>query len=147
MHFWLARRLAGYNRYDGRRGEKPKATVLTATPRCMGDRGVDAALATGLFRRIHVRFYNDTSCSFRSEDRTFFYGSWLGCAERFPAAKIHVGLPAAPDAASDGWVEPTAVAVEVMPLVQDTANYGGVMLWNRYYDKRDRYGLRIKLMV
>jgi hypothetical protein len=29
----------------------------------------------------------------------------------------------------------------------DTANYGGVMLWNRYYDKRDRYGLRIKLMV
>jgi chitinase len=44
-------------------------------------------------------------------------------------------------------VEPTAVAMEVMPLVQDTANYGGVMLWNRYYDKRDRYGLRIKLMV
>jgi chitinase len=145
----LARRLAGYNRYGGEKA-KAKAVLLTATPRCMGDGGeggVDAALATGLFRRIHVRFYNDTACSFRSEDRRFFYGSWLGWAERFPAAKIHVGLPAAPDAASDGWVEPTAVAMEVMPLVQDTANYGGVMLWNRYYDKRDRYGLRIKLMV
>ncbi|KAG2611214.1 xylanase inhibitor protein 1-like [Panicum virgatum] len=135
----LARRLAGY-----------KGVLLTVTPRCMGDGGeggVDAALATGLFRRIHVRFYNDTACSFRSEDKRFFYGSWLGWAERFPAAKLYVGLPAARDVASDGWVEAEAVGAEVMPLVRETNNYGGVMLWNRYYDKRDGYGLRIKHMV
>ncbi|OEL22660.1 Xylanase inhibitor protein 1 [Dichanthelium oligosanthes] len=146
----LARRLAGY-RYDGRHGSKKKAVLLTATPRCMdggeGMAGVDAALATGLFRRIHVRFYNDTMCSFSVREKRPFYGSWLGWTERYPEAKVYVGLPAAPDAASDGWVEPKAVFLEVMPLVQDTANYGGVMLWNRYYDKRDRYGLRIKLMV
>ncbi|XP_012703758.1 putative F-box/LRR-repeat protein 9 [Setaria italica] len=35
----------------------------------------------------------------------------------------------------------------VIPLVQETPNYGGVIMWNRYDDKRDRYGLRIKLMV
>ncbi|XP_062198145.1 xylanase inhibitor protein 1-like [Phragmites australis] len=141
----LARRLAGY-RHRGK-----KAVLLTATPRCMdggqGTSGVDAALATGLFRRIHVRFYNDTMCSFNAAEKRPFYGSWLGWTERYPQAKVYVGLPAARDAASDGWVDPRTLFFDALPLVQDTANYGGVMLWNRYYDKRDRYGLRIKLMV
>uniref|UniRef100_K3ZL85 GH18 domain-containing protein n=1 Tax=Setaria italica TaxID=4555 RepID=K3ZL85_SETIT len=129
----LARRLAWY-RY-GYGGEKANAVLLTATPRCMGDGGVDAALATGLFGAS------------TSADKRFFYGSWLGWTERFQEAKVYVRLPAAPDAASDGWVEPKAVAMEMMPLVQETPNYGGVMLWNRYYDKRNRYGLRIKLIM
>ncbi|RCV39705.1 LOW QUALITY PROTEIN: hypothetical protein SETIT_8G244600v2 [Setaria italica] len=74
--------------------------------------------------------------------------SWLGWTERFQEAKVYVGLPAAPDAASDGWVEPKAVAMEMMPLVRRPTTAAYVMLWNRYYDKRDRYGLlRIKLMV
>ncbi|KAG2565067.1 hypothetical protein PVAP13_7NG002800 [Panicum virgatum] len=56
----LARRLDAYNRYfhHGRISKKP--VRLTATPRCaFPDRRLERALQTGLFERIHVRFYGD----------------------------------------------------------------------------------------
>ncbi|KAL5204206.1 hypothetical protein ABZP36_009077 [Zizania latifolia] len=107
----------------------------------------DAALATGLIGRLHVRFYNDTMCSYDSSERRPFYGSWLGWTERYPNASVFVGLPAAWNAASDGWVNPASFVFDVVPLVQGTPNYGGVMLWNRYFDKRSSYGFTIKGMV
>ncbi|OEL22658.1 Xylanase inhibitor protein 1 [Dichanthelium oligosanthes] len=68
-----------------------------------GTAGVDAALGTGLFRRIHVRwFYNDTMCSFSVREKRPFYGSRLGWTEWYPESKVYVELP---DAASDGWVD------------------------------------------
>jgi chitinase len=143
----LARRLAAYN---DRHGEKASAAVLlTATVRCMDgqETSADAALGTGLLGRIHVRYYNDTMCSFNAEERRPFYGSWVGWAQRYPKARLYVGLPAARDAATDGWVDPETLFSRALPLVQDTPGYGGVMLWDRYFDRRDRYGVRIKHMV
>ncbi|KAG8090339.1 hypothetical protein GUJ93_ZPchr0011g27839 [Zizania palustris] len=119
----LATHLSGHR---GASGNKP--VVLTATVRCMDgqETSSEAALATGLIGRLHVRFYNDTMC---------------------PNASVFVGLPAAWNAASDGWVNPASFVFDVVPLVQGTPNYGGVMLWNRYLDKRSSYGLTIKGIV
>uniref|UniRef100_A0A0D9WMZ7 Uncharacterized protein n=1 Tax=Leersia perrieri TaxID=77586 RepID=A0A0D9WMZ7_9ORYZ len=51
----LVQRLAGYS---------GKPVVLTATPRCgYPDANAEAALATGLVRRIHPLFYHDTACT------------------------------------------------------------------------------------
>ncbi|XP_006663682.2 xylanase inhibitor protein 1-like [Oryza brachyantha] len=123
--------------------------LLTATVRCMDgqETSAEAALATGLVRRLHVRFYGDRSCSYDSSERRPFYGSWLGWAERYTNASVYVGLPAARDAASDGWISPASLALDALPLVQGTANYGGVMLWNRHFDRSSHYGLTIKPMV
>ncbi|KAK3120738.1 hypothetical protein QOZ80_9AG0693070 [Eleusine coracana subsp. coracana] len=150
----LARRLAGYNNNS----KKKQGVILTATVRCLegsqDDTNSDLALSTGLIGRIHVRFYNNTMCSFNddsdvgTDNRRPFYGSWLGWAERYPKAKLFVGLPAAKDAVVDGWIDPdNELPNRALPLVQDTPGYVGVMLWNRYFDRRDNYGLRIKNMV
>ncbi|GJN25865.1 hypothetical protein PR202_gb13751 [Eleusine coracana subsp. coracana] len=142
----LARRLAAYNNKNNNKNSKKKAVL--------DDTNSDTALSTGLIGRIHVRFYNNTMCSFNddsdlgTDNRRPFYGAWLGWAERYPNAKLFVGLPAAKDAVADGWIEPVnELPNRALPLVQDTPGYAGVMLWNRYFDRRDNYGLRIKNMV
>jgi chitinase len=35
----------------------------------------------------------------------------------------------------------------VLPVAQKAANYGGVMLWDRYFDKRSNYSGSIKSWV
>uniref|UniRef100_A0A0D9W5A7 GH18 domain-containing protein n=1 Tax=Leersia perrieri TaxID=77586 RepID=A0A0D9W5A7_9ORYZ len=98
-------------------------------------------------RRIHVRFYDDRRCSYDSSERRPFYGAWLGWTARYANASVHVGLPAAWDAASDGWINPAALVFDALPLVRGTPNYDGVVLWNRHFDRRSRYGQTIKGML
>uniref|UniRef100_A0A0D9VUH0 GH18 domain-containing protein n=1 Tax=Leersia perrieri TaxID=77586 RepID=A0A0D9VUH0_9ORYZ len=144
----LVRRLAGYSNGDG--GGKRRPVILTATVKCMDGQetsGEEAVAATGLIGRIHVRFYGDRMCSYESSERRPFYGSWLGWTARYTNTSVYVGLPAAWNAASDGWIDPAEMVSHALPLVQGTANYGGVMLWNRYFDRRSRYGVAIKAMV
>uniref|UniRef100_A0A0D9WMZ6 GH18 domain-containing protein n=1 Tax=Leersia perrieri TaxID=77586 RepID=A0A0D9WMZ6_9ORYZ len=115
--------------------------LLTATVRCMDgqEKSGEAAAATGLVGRIHVRY--------DSSKRRPFYGAWLGWTVRYANASVHVGLPAAWDAASDGWINPAALVFDALPLVRGTPNYGGVVLWNRHFDRRSRYGQTIKGML
>ncbi|KAK3119233.1 hypothetical protein QOZ80_9BG0716290 [Eleusine coracana subsp. coracana] len=126
----LARELAKHNIIRGGSG-KPQLH-LTATPRCRfpPDGRVKKVLDTGVFERIHVRFYGD------DEDcRVYWQELWANWTAAYPYTKVFFGLPAAPEAAVMGYVAPKEIYYSLLPVAQTAANYGGVMLWDWYYDK------------
>jgi len=139
----LARRLDGYNiNAAGNR----KRVRLTATPRCMfPDRSLEPALQTGLFERIHVRFYGDDGCSYKNGvvDR------WEKWTARYPGSQVYLGLAAAESGVPEGARPPVEVYLKylyylLLPKVQKAPNYGGVMVWDRFTDKKTGYSRAVK---
>uniref|UniRef100_A0ACD5ZCX2 Uncharacterized protein n=1 Tax=Avena sativa TaxID=4498 RepID=A0ACD5ZCX2_AVESA len=127
----LARRGNG-SRVVGDDGNKINPPVrLTATPRCAfpPDGRAGRALATGLFERIHVRFYDYPHCTAFIED------AWDAWAAAYPGSKIFLGLTAAYTDAC--YIERKPVWEIMIPIVRKVDNYGGVMLWDRYNDEQN----------
>jgi len=125
------------------RGGPGKPLHLTATVRCAYPPAahVGRALATGIFERVHVRIYegDDKACN--------VYGAWQDAWDKwtavYPATKFYIGLTA--DQNSYQWIHPKNVYYGIAPVVQKKDNYGGIMLWDRYFDKHsDDYGSFIK---
>jgi chitinase len=125
------------------RGGPGKPLHLTATVRCGYPPAahVGRALATGIFERVHVRIYegDDKACN--------VYGAWQDAWDKwtaaYPATKFYIGLTA--DQTSYQWIHPKNVYYGIAPVVQKKDNYGGIMLWDRYFDKKsDDYGSLIK---
>ncbi|KAF0889603.1 hypothetical protein E2562_029277 [Oryza meyeriana var. granulata] len=124
----LATRLWSYNKQF--RARTP--VQLSATPRCRyPDRRVERALATGLVTRIHVRFYDDGYCA------AYWQQEWEKWTAAYPNSGIYVGLPASEQTV--GYVHPKNLYYGVIPVVQKAPNYGGVMIWDRYADRRTNY--------
>lgn len=133
----LARRLRAYS-----------STVrLTATPRCaFPDPRLDRALRTGLFERIHVRFYGgDGGCSYTNgvADR------WNEWAAGYPGSQLYLGLAAAESGVPEGAPPPVEVYLkylyyDLLPKVQAAPNYGGVMVWERFADNKTGYSGAVK---
>uniref|UniRef100_A0ACD5VZ10 Uncharacterized protein n=1 Tax=Avena sativa TaxID=4498 RepID=A0ACD5VZ10_AVESA len=123
----LARELAKRNSSRAVVGKiNSPAVRLTATPPCAfppDGRVVGRALATGVFERIHVRFYDYPNCTSWIED------AWDAWAAAYPASKIFLGLTASLSDAC--YFERHDVMI---PIVQKPDNYGGVMIWDRYND-------------
>ncbi|KAM3309839.1 hypothetical protein ACQJBY_030873 [Aegilops geniculata] len=124
------------------RGGPGKPLHLTATVRCGYPPAahVGRALATGIFERVHVRIYeeSDKACN--------QYGAWEEAWDRwtaaYPATRFFIGLTA--DDKSCQWIHPKNVYYGITPVVQKKENYGGVMLWDRYFDKQTNYSSYIK---
>ncbi|KAL6880099.1 hypothetical protein ACP4OV_011664 [Aristida adscensionis] len=124
----LARRLWSYNK--DYRGRTP--AQLSATPACRyPDHRVAAALATGVVTRINVRFYGDGYCA------AYWEQEWNKWTAAYPGSSVFVGLPASEQ--TPGYVHPKNLFYGVIPVVQKAANYGGIMVWERYDDKRTNY--------
>lgn len=140
----LARNLTSL--YGGdRRGRK---YLLTAAPQCpYPDASLGAALATGLFDHVWVQFYNNPGCEYQQKDGdgvANLAASWKAWTQSLPSsASVFLGLPASPAAAGSGYVPPDDLVSRVLPAVSGSANYGGLMLWNRYYDNSTGYSARI----
>ncbi|KAL6647597.1 hypothetical protein ACP70R_015034 [Stipagrostis hirtigluma subsp. patula] len=99
--------------WDYNKGYRARTPVqLSATPRCKyPDRRVERVLATGHVTRINVRFYGDPYCA------AYWQLEWQ----------------------TVGYVHPKNLYYGVIPVVQKADNYGGVMIWDRYADKRTNY--------
>ncbi|TVU24342.1 hypothetical protein EJB05_26774, partial [Eragrostis curvula] len=121
----LARNLYAYNKYY-----KGGGLTLTATPRCAyPDQRLTAALATGLFNRIHVRLFGDDRQCVWSP-----WGSWLSWekwAAAYPGSRVFVGVVAAPEAAPAGYMSQRSLSVAVLRFAEKVPNYGGLMVWDR----------------
>jgi chitinase len=104
---------------------------LTATPRCAfpADLRAGRALATGLFERIHVRFYDYPNCTAWIED------AWARWTAAYPGSKVFLGLTASDK--DTCYLERKVVFEIVMAIVKRADNYGGVMLWDRYNDEQN----------
>lgn len=126
----LARRLYAHNRsYRGRLG-----VTLTATVRCAyPDPPMAAALATGLFSRVHVRLYGDLRCTWSARE------AWEKWAAAYPASRVFVGVVASPEADKDAYMFQKDLYYNVLQFAQKVPNYGGLMIWDRYYDKMNHY--------
>ncbi|KAK4436254.1 Hevamine-A [Sesamum alatum] len=123
----LARALASYRTPE-------KKVYLAAAPQCpIPDRNLDAAIKTGLFDFVWVQFYNNPPCDYRS-GVSGLVAAWDQWSALLPEGnQLFLGLPAAPGAGA-GYAEPEVIANQVLPVIRTSANYGGVMLWSRYYD-------------
>ncbi|CAL4991890.1 unnamed protein product [Urochloa decumbens] len=125
----LARRLYGYKYYRG------GGITLTATPRCAyPDNRLAAALATGLFNRIHVRMFGgDLQCEWGQFD------SWNKWAAAYPGSRVFVGVVASPEADKDAYLFQKDLYYGILQFAEKLPNYGGLMIWDRYYDKKNHY--------
>jgi chitinase len=124
-----------------------RKVYLTAAPQCpFPDYYLGAALNTGLFDYVWVQFYNNAPCEYR-DNADNLKSSWDQWVSSIQADEIFLGLPAAPAAAGSGYIPPDVLISEVLPYVKGSSKYGGVMLWNRYYDIQNGYSQAIKPYV
>ena len=131
----LARRLSEYS-------QRGKKVYLTAAPQCpFPDQYLNGALSTGLFDYVWIQFYNNY-CQYGNPND--FKASWNKWTSSIKAREFYVGLPAAQAAAGSGYVEPNVLISQVLPFVKGSPKYGGVMLWNKYYDDKTQYSSKIK---
>lgn len=135
----LAEALANYS------GEGRKV-LLTAAAGCdFPDRTLKRAIAAGLFDVVWVRFYGGAACQYSPENLLPMKLSWERWNTKAKAAALFVGLPASEDAAvGGGYVPPENFTAQVLPFVSGYPKYGGVMLWDRYYDAANGYSDQVK---
>lgn len=125
--FWddLARALTKFN----------KKVYLSAAPQCVfPDGNLTTALQTGLFDYVWVQFYNNPCGFFGDVDNVLeSWNKWI----TVPGKQIFLGIPASPDknAAGSGYIPPEVLKSQVLPAINKSPNYGGVMLWDRTFDK------------
>jgi chitinase len=137
----LARYLSGYSK-------KGKKVYLTAAPQCpFPDAWIGGALKTGLFDYVWVQFYNNPPCQYTPGNIGNLEDAWKQWTSDIPAAKIFLGLPAAPTAAGSGFIPSSDLTSQVLPAIKDSSKYGGVMLWSKYYDDQSGYSSSIKSHV
>jgi len=137
--YWndLARYLKAY-RKPGRK------VYLSAAPQCpFPDRFLGAALNTGLFDYVWVQFYNNAPCQYSSGNINKLISSWNRWTKSLKAGKLFLGLPAAPQAAGSGYVPPNVLISQILPVIKKSSEYGGVMLWSKYYDDKTGYSSKI----
>ncbi|CAN6477947.1 unnamed protein product [Victoria cruziana] len=135
----LARFLSGYSS-SGRK------VYLTAAPQCpFPDAMLGQALNTGLFDFVWVQFYNNPPCQYSSGDVTNLANAWKQWTSSIQTTGMFLGLPAAPAAAGSGFISTNELISTVLPVVKDAPDYGGIMLWSKFYD--DSYSADVKPYV
>ncbi|XP_078164956.1 hevamine-A-like [Carex rostrata] len=118
---------------------------LTAAPQCpYPDTYLGPALQTGLFDYVWVQFYNNAPCQYSSGDITNLVNSWNTWTSSFQVTNVFLGIPASTDAAGSGYIPPNDLTSQVLPAIKGSSKYGGIMLWNRYYDLQNNYSAQVK---
>ncbi|XP_020577440.1 acidic endochitinase-like [Phalaenopsis equestris] len=137
----LAKYLSSYTKQG-------KKVHLTAAPQCpYPDAWVGKALDTGLFDYVWVQFYNNPPCQFSEKRPRNLEDAWNQWTKGIQAKQFFLGLPAAPDAAGSGFIPTHELTSQVLPVLKGSSNYGGVMLWSRYYDIKTGYSRAIRSSV
>uniref|UniRef100_A0A7N0U773 GH18 domain-containing protein n=1 Tax=Kalanchoe fedtschenkoi TaxID=63787 RepID=A0A7N0U773_KALFE len=107
---------------------------LSAAPQCVfPDENLKTAIDTNLFDYVWVQFYNNPGCQYADGSAANLLTAWNQWVS-VPARQVFLGLPAAPEAAGSGYVEPGVVVSEILPTIKTSPKYGGVMLWSKFYD-------------
>ncbi|KAK9663642.1 hypothetical protein RND81_O264400 [Saponaria officinalis] len=140
--YWddLARFLHDFSR----RGRK---VYLGAAPQCpFPDKYMGTPLKTGLFDYVWVQFYNNPPCEYNG-NITNLINSWNLWSSQNYIKKLFVGLPAATQAAGSGFMPPDVLTGHVVPAINRSPKYGGVMFWSKFWDDQSGYTTRIFNLV
>ncbi|KAI7725500.1 hypothetical protein M8C21_007042 [Ambrosia artemisiifolia] len=140
--FWsdLAKALAAHN--------SQKKVYLSAAPQCpFPGNGVAnqllPAVREGLFDYVWVQFYNNPQCQYGSGNADALLARWNEWTQ-LNTNQLFLGVPAAPGAAGSGYIPPDALISQVLPTIKSSPKYGGVMLWDRFFDQQNGYSNAIK---
>jgi chitinase len=121
---------------------------LSAAPQCpIPDRFLGRAIEMGLFDFVWVQFYNNRACDYSNRNKNNLVRSWNEWKTIVPIGEIFLGLPADIDAAGSGYIPADVLTSEILPIIENTSKYGGIMLWSRYYDERTDYSASITASV
>ncbi|QCE08956.1 chitinase [Vigna unguiculata] len=122
-----------------------RKVYLSAAPQCVfPDAKLDSALATGLFDYIWIQFYNNPQCDYTDNNFDNLLKAWNLWSMSLKAGKMFLGLPADETAAGSGYVPVDVLVSKILPAINKTPKYGGVMLWSRYEDKTSGYSSYIQ---
>jgi len=74
---------------------------------------------------------------------------WEKWTARYPGSQVYLGLAAAESGVPEGARPPVEVYLKylyylLLPKVQKAPNYGGVMVWDRFTDKKTGYSRAVK---
>lgn len=142
--YWddLARCLKGYSQP----GEQ--VVYLSAAPQCpFPDRFLGNAIDTGLFDFVWVQFYNNPACQYRNGNTNNLMDSWNRWVSLVNNGRVFLGLPASRRASGSGYIPTNVLTAQILPVIKRSSNYGGVMLWSKYFDDRSGYSDVIKNSV
>uniref|UniRef100_A0A803MKX6 chitinase n=1 Tax=Chenopodium quinoa TaxID=63459 RepID=A0A803MKX6_CHEQI len=125
-----------------RRSTAERKVYLSAAPQCpFPDAHLSDAINTGVFDYVWVQFYNNAPCQYANGNANQLISSW-NTWTTVNAGQIFLGVPAAPGAASSGYIPPDDLKTQVLPNIRTSPKYGGVMLWSRFFD--NEYSTAIK---
>ncbi|XP_042415167.1 acidic endochitinase-like [Zingiber officinale] len=115
---------------------------LSAAPQCpFPDRLLGPALRAVTFDYVWVQFYNNPSCDY-SSGVNGVASAWSTWTSSFKNSTVFLGLPASENAAGSGYITPENLISKVLPAIKPLwPNYGGIMLWNRYFDRISGYSI------
>ncbi|KAJ4787627.1 Acidic chitinase [Rhynchospora pubera] len=122
-----------------------RKVYLSAAPQCpYPDAHLGQAISTGLFDYVWVQFYNNKPCEYQSGgDITKLTNSWNTWTTNVNATYIFMGLPASTNKTGSGYIPPSLLVSQVLPMAKNSSKYGGIMLWNRYYDLQSNYSNQV----
>ncbi|GLJ20998.1 hypothetical protein SUGI_0383810 [Cryptomeria japonica] len=125
-----------------------KKVYLSAAPQCpYPDSHLGTALQTSLFDYVWIQFYNNGQCEYANGDASNLVNSWNQWTTSVTTVETQgffLGLPASSAAAGSGFIPAATLISDVLPQIKTSSKYGGLMLWNKYYDEQTGYSTAIK---
>uniref|UniRef100_A0A7N0V337 non-specific serine/threonine protein kinase n=1 Tax=Kalanchoe fedtschenkoi TaxID=63787 RepID=A0A7N0V337_KALFE len=131
----------------------PRLLYLSASVRCQ----ITQSKLRTLLNRYSlaytwVHFYNNPACEYNSSSAVYPDGSslrfvnlmssWSQWTSRNNSGTVFLKLPASADAAKSGFIPPADLFV-FLSIIRTSRNYGGLMLWSRYYDSQTQYASKL----
>ncbi|KAF7814272.1 G-type lectin S-receptor-like serine/threonine-protein kinase CES101 [Senna tora] len=120
---------------------------VAATPECPfpDNSTFGTSIDTRLFDYLWVEFFNNPSCEYSEANSDAFLYTWNRWAQWFYGTKMFATFPASREATVTGFVPADLLISKVFPAIKKSQNYGGVMLWERYYDQLSGYSTEVKI--
>ena len=116
------------------------------SPQCVyPDQFIDTAIQTGHVDYVWTMgrvLLQQPDCMYTKAHPENLLKAWDKWTSNVPKSLIFLGLAA--DKGMEGYIEPEDLKSEVLPIVKKASNYGGVMIWDRYFDIKNNYTLQIK---
>ncbi|XP_048326396.2 endochitinase Ziz m 1.0101-like [Ziziphus jujuba] len=126
-------------------GERNKTIYLSAAPRCLyPDEYLAKAINESVFDFVWVLFYGGSvACEYNAvtglDNLIISWNAWSLLLKK--PAKLFLGVTASQSIS--GYIPPGVLKGEVIPQINETSRFEGVMVWNRYYDLLTDYSSSI----
>ncbi|GLJ21050.1 hypothetical protein SUGI_0384570 [Cryptomeria japonica] len=114
-----------------------KKVFLSAAPQCpYPDAYLGSALRMELFDYVWIQFYNNPPCQYANRDASNLVSSWNKWTISVPkTTSFFLGLPASSSDVGSGFIPAATLKSSVLPQIQKSSKYAGVMLWSKFYDE------------